>query len=65
LEEIGKVHGASIAQTAIGWVLGNTAVTSAPIGANTTAQLEDTIKEAQVKLTNDEKKALGGVTARQ
>ena len=63
LEEIGKRHDASIAQTAIAWVLGNTAVTSAIIGANNITQLEDTMKGAAVKLSNDEKKALDGVTA--
>jgi aryl-alcohol dehydrogenase-like predicted oxidoreductase len=63
LEEIGKGHDATIAQTAIAWVLGNTAVTSAIIGANSIKQLDETIKGAEVKLTGDEKSALDGVTA--
>ncbi|MCP4428597.1 MAG: aldo/keto reductase [Chloroflexi bacterium] len=63
LEEIGKEHDATIAQTAIAWVLANTAVSSAIIGANTIEQLEDTIKGAEVKLSDEEKKALDGVTA--
>jgi aryl-alcohol dehydrogenase-like predicted oxidoreductase len=63
LEEIGKAHDATVAQTAIGWVLANTAVTSAIIGANSIKQLDETIKGAEVKLTGDEKSALDGVTA--
>ncbi len=63
LEEIGQAHDATIAQTAIAWVLANTAVTSAIIGANSIEQLEDTMKGADVKLTDEEKKALDGVTA--
>ncbi len=63
LEEIGNEHDATIAQTAIAWVLGNTAVSSAIIGANTIEQLEDTMKGAEVKLTDDEKAALDGITA--
>ena len=63
LEEVGKVHNATIAQTALAWVLGNTAVTSAIIGANNIEQLEDTMKGADIKLTDEEKKALDSVTA--
>ncbi|MCB9421764.1 MAG: aldo/keto reductase [Ardenticatenaceae bacterium] len=63
LEEIGQSHNATIAQTAIAWVLANPTVTSAIIGANSIAQLEDTMKGAEVKLTDEEKKALDGVTA--
>jgi len=63
LEEIGNAHNATIAQTAIAWVLANTAVSSAIIGANTIAQLEDTIKGAEVKLTLEEKDALDATTA--
>ncbi|KAA3663855.1 MAG: aldo/keto reductase [Chloroflexi bacterium] len=63
LEEIGKAHNATIAQTAIAWVLANTAVSSAIIGANSIAQLEDTIKGTEVKLTQEEKEALDATTA--
>ncbi len=63
LEEIGQGHDATIAQTAIAWVLANTAVTSAIIGANIIEQLEDTMKGAEVKLSDEEKKALDGVAA--
>jgi len=63
LAEIGKIHEATIAQTAIAWVLANPSVTSAIIGANTVVQLEDTIKGAEVKLTPEQKEALDATTA--
>lgn len=63
LEEIGATHDATIAQTAIAWLLANPAVTSAIIGANSVAQLEDTLKGAEVALTADEKVALDAITA--
>ena len=63
LEEIGRTHNATIAQTAIAWVLANSAVTSAIVGANSIEQLEDTIKGVEIKLNDEEKKALDGVTA--
>ena len=62
LEEVGQAHDATIAQTAIAWVLANPAVTSAIIGANTVTQLEDTTKGAEVKLSAEEKAALDAVT---
>ena len=63
LEEVGLGHEATIAQTAIAWVLANPAVTSAIIGANTIAQLEDTTRGAAVKLSAEEKSVLDDVTA--
>ncbi len=69
LEEVGRQtglqsgHEATIAQTAIAWVLANPAVTSAIIGANSVAQLEDTIKGADVALSAEDKAALDEVTA--
>ena len=63
LDEVGKVHGATVAQTAIAWMLANTAVSSAIIGANSIEQLEDTIKGADVPLTADQKAALDKITA--
>ena len=63
LEEIGRHHDATIPQTAIAWVLANPAVTSAIIGANTIAQLEDTMRGAEVELSATEKAELDAVTA--
>jgi aryl-alcohol dehydrogenase-like predicted oxidoreductase len=63
LEEVGRNHGATIAQTAIAWVLKNPTVSSAIIGANSIKQLEDTIKGAELHLSKDEKSTLDEVTA--
>ncbi|MCA9933625.1 MAG: aldo/keto reductase [Ardenticatenaceae bacterium] len=63
LETIGQAHNATVAQTAIAWLLANTAVTSAIIGANSLAQLSDTMRGADIKLTVEEKAALDAVTA--
>ena len=63
LAEIGRGHNATIAQTAIAWLLANPAVTSAIIGANSISQLEETMQGAEVKLTAEEKAALDETTA--
>lgn len=63
LEEIGRRHEATIAQTAIAWVLENPAVSSAIIGVNSISQLEDTQKGADLKLAPGEKEALDQITA--
>lgn len=62
LEEVGRAHDATIAQTAIAWCLANPAVTSAIIGANSIEQLEETVRGAQVKLSPEEKQALDVIT---
>lgn len=63
LEEIGRDKGASVAQMAIAWVLTNTVVSSAIIGANSVEQLEDSMKGAEISLSTEEKAALDEVTA--
>ena len=63
LVEIGLEHEATVAQAAIAWILANPAVTSAIIGANSTIQLIDTLKGAEVKLKAGEKEALDRITA--
>ena len=63
LEEVGQQHEATIAQTAIAWVLANPAVTSAIIGANSLDQLHDTIKGAEFTVNGEEKAALDETTA--
>ena len=62
LEEIGSAHNATVAQTAIAWILANPTVSSAIIGANNTDQLADTMKGADIELSADEKAALDEVT---
>ena len=63
LEEIGNAHNATIAQTAIAWILANPTVSAAIIGANNLEQLTDTMKGADVELSVEEKTALDAVTA--
>jgi len=63
LEEIGRNHDATIAQTAIAWLLANPTVSSAIIGANSIAQLDDTMKGANITLSTEEKSALDATTA--
>ena len=58
LEEIGNAHNATIAQTAIAWILANPTVSSAIIGANNLEQLTDTMKGADIELSAEEKAAL-------
>lgn len=63
LEEISSVHNATIAQTAIAWILANPMVSSAIIGANNLEQLTDTMKGADIELSAEEKTALDEVTS--
>ncbi len=58
LDEIGQAHQATIAQAALAWLLANPTVTSAIIGANTVAQLTETIKAANITLSAEEKARL-------
>jgi aryl-alcohol dehydrogenase-like predicted oxidoreductase len=62
LEQVGQARDASVAQVAIAWVLANPAVTSAIIGANSIAQLTDTIKGGEIRLTAQEKESLDALT---
>lgn len=62
LEEIGRNHATGIAQTAIAWVLSNPTVSAAIIGANSLAQLDETLAGAEISLTPDEKAALDAAT---
>jgi aryl-alcohol dehydrogenase-like predicted oxidoreductase len=63
LQEIGARYEATVAQTAIAWILANPTVSSAIIGANSLEQLHDTMKGAGVQLSVEEKAALDEVSA--
>lgn len=63
LDETGQAHSATVAQTAIAWVLANPAVSSAIIGANSVKQLEDTLHGATITLSETEKSALDDASA--
>lgn len=62
LHEISRQHAASVAQTAIAWVLANPTVTAAIIGANSLEQLTDTLAGAAIRLDSQEKTALDNAT---
>jgi aryl-alcohol dehydrogenase-like predicted oxidoreductase len=55
MEEIGRTYNATVAQVAIAWLLANPVITSPIIGANTVAQLTDTMGALSVRLSDEEK----------
>jgi aryl-alcohol dehydrogenase-like predicted oxidoreductase len=63
LAAVGIAHSATVAQTAIAWILANPTVSSAIIGANNADQLSDTMKGAGIELSAEEKSALDEMTA--
>lgn len=63
LEAVGQAKGATVAQTAIAWVLANPAVSSAIIGANSVSQLRDTFQGAEVQLSSEEIDSINKVSA--
>jgi aryl-alcohol dehydrogenase-like predicted oxidoreductase len=62
LEKVGQEHGATIAQTAVAWMLADEVISSAIIGANTPEQLTETMIGADVHLSPDDKVALDKIT---
>lgn len=58
LEQIGKARNASVTQVSLAWMLQRPAITSPIIGANTTAQLQDILGSLQVKLSEEDVKAI-------
>ncbi len=63
LEETGKRHGKSIAQTAIAWIQSNPVITSPIIGANDVAQLNESLGALGFRLSAEEKQAIDALTA--
>jgi aryl-alcohol dehydrogenase-like predicted oxidoreductase len=63
LEEIGRAHNATIAQVALAWMLANPVITAPIIGANTVAQLTETLGALQVKLVDEEVQTLNDMSA--
>jgi len=63
IAEIGKPHGASVAQVALAWLLTKPYVTSVIVGASKMAQLEDNLKAAELTLREPEIAALDAATA--
>ena len=62
LAEVANAVDATVAQTAIAWVLANPAVTSAIIGANTIQQLDDTLAGGDVEISAEQKIELDTVS---
>ena len=61
LKKIADAHGRNMAQFALAWVLGNSVVTSAIVGASSTKQLEENLGALDLKLTPEETKACDDV----
>lgn len=58
LERIAATHGKTISQTAFAWILSNPIVTAPIVGANTPAQLQESLGAAGYRLSADEKSRL-------
>ena len=56
--EIAKARGLSNMQVALAWVLKNPAITAPIVGASKLNHLDDAVSALEVKLTDDEVKAL-------
>jgi len=63
LRTIASAHGASIAQTALAWLVSKPAVSSILLGANKVAQLEDNLKAADIRLSAEQLADLDLLTA--
>lgn len=62
LEAIGRAHGKTAGQTALAWLLTNPVVTAPIIGANTPAQLRESLAAAGYRLDAAEMKSLHELT---
>ncbi|MBV9848105.1 MAG: aldo/keto reductase [Armatimonadetes bacterium] len=62
LDEIGRAHGKTVAQTVLAWQLTNPVVTAPIIGANTPEQLSDLLGAAGYRLSPDEMQRLNDLT---
>ena len=60
---IGKVHGATVAQVALAWLLAKPAVSSVILGASKISQLDDNLAAADLPLSAEEVAALDQATA--
>ncbi len=63
LAEIGLSHGKTVTQTALAWLLTNPVMTAPIIGANTPAQLADSLGAAGYRLAPAEMQALNDLTS--
>lgn len=63
LDEIGRAHDKSVAQTALAWMLTNPVVTAPIVGANRPEQLADLLGACGYRLSAEEMKRLNDLTA--
>ena len=63
MREIGRAHGASVAQVALAWLLAKPFVTSVILGATKMSQLEDNLQAMDAKLLESEIAILDQMTA--
>ena len=63
LEAIGRTHGKTVAQTALAWLLTNPVVTAPIVGANTPAQLADSLGAVGYRLDAAEMHSLHELTS--
>lgn len=62
MDEMAAAHGATVAQVALAWQLADETITSPIIGANSIAQLEDSLGVLELQLTPDEKVLLDALS---
>lgn len=62
INDVAKSHGVSGAQVSLAWLLAKPIVASVIIGGRTTAQFEDNLKAASLKLTTDDLARLDAVS---
>lgn len=63
LEQIGQAHGKTVAQVALAWLIDAPAVTAPIVGANTVAQLHDTLGALGFTLSAAEREQIDGLSA--
>lgn len=63
LEQIGQAHGKTVAQVALAWLIDAPAITAPIVGANTVAQLHDTLGALGFTLSAAEREQIDGLSA--
>ena len=62
MDAIAAAHDATVTQLALAWLLENPAITSPIIGANSVAQLNDSLGAVELILMDGEKDILDGLS---
>jgi len=63
VQELADVHGASLSQVSLAWLLAKPGVTSVILGARTVEQLQDNLGASEVELTDEQLAALDEASA--